>query len=302
MVRGDDRRHLAHQEPRDGLLVALALEHPGEAGEVRVEPVLRGVPLGRLAEVADHLVDVVLEVRDLTRRLDVDRARQVALRHGCRNVCDRAQLCCQRLGQLVDVVGQALPHAGDALDLRLAAELPFGADFLRDARHFGREGGELIDHRVDRPCELRYLTLGRHGDLLGEIALGDRGRHVCDRAHLVGEVVRQQVHVLGQVLPGARDACDLGLPAETAFGADLAGDSRHFGGERRELVDHRVDRVLELEHFPLHVHGHLLGEVAVRDRGRHGRDVAHLLGDVKTMKFTFSVRSFHVPDTPSTAA
>ena len=112
----------------DRLLVALALQHSGEAGEVRVEPVLRGVALRRLAQVADHLVDVVLEVRDLAGRLDGDRSRQVALGHGRRDVRDRAELRRQRLGELVDVLGQPLPDARDALDLRLDAELALGAD------------------------------------------------------------------------------------------------------------------------------------------------------------------------------
>ena len=154
VMGGDERRHLAHQQPGDRLLVALALQHPGEAGEVRVEPVLRGVALGRLAQVADHLVDVVLEVRDLAGRLDRDRAGQVALGHRRRHVRDRAQLRRQRLGELVDVVGQALPHAGDALDLSLDAELALGADLLGDAGDLGGEGRELVDHRVDRPGEL----------------------------------------------------------------------------------------------------------------------------------------------------
>ena len=39
----------------------------------------------------------------------------------------------------------------------------------------------------------------------------------------------------------------LGLAAELALGADLAGDARHLGGEGVQLVDHRVDGVLELE-------------------------------------------------------
>ena len=280
MVRGDDRRHLAHQEPRDGLLVSLALEHPGEAGEVRIEPILGGVPLGRLSEVADHLVDVVLEVRDLARRLDIDRARQVALRDGRRDVCDRAELRRQRLGELVHVVGQALPHAGDAFDLRLPAKLPFGADFLRDAGHLGGERRELVDHRVDRPCELSHLALGRDGDLLREIALRDRGRHVRDVPHLVGEVVGKGVDVLGQPAPGAGDAFNLRLAAQLALGPDLAGDARDLGGERAELVDHRVDGLLQLEHLALHVHSDLPREVAVRDRGRDGRDVSHLAGEV----------------------
>ena len=47
--------------------------------------------------------------------------------------------------------------------------------------------------------------------------------------------------------PRAADALHLGLAAELAFGADLARDARDLVRERRELVDHRVDRVLQLE-------------------------------------------------------
>ena len=39
----------------------------------------------------------------------------------------------------VDVVGQVLPGAADAFDLRLAAELAFRADLARHARHFRGE-------------------------------------------------------------------------------------------------------------------------------------------------------------------
>ena len=56
-----------------------------------------------------------------------------------------------------------------------------------------------------------------------------------------------QVDAVGQVLPGAGDALDLGLAAELALGADLAGDAGDFGGEAVELVDHRVDGVLQLQ-------------------------------------------------------
>src|SRR6266581_3773799 len=48
------------------------------------------------------------------------------------------------------------------------------------------------------------------------------------------------------------------LPAELPLGADFARDARHLGGERPELVDHRVDRVLQLQDLALHVHGDLL--------------------------------------------
>ena len=38
----------------------------------------------------------------------------------------------------------------------------------------------------------------------------------------------------------------VGLAAELAFGADLAGHARDLGGEGAELVHHRVDGVLQL--------------------------------------------------------
>ena len=45
----------------------------------------------------------------------------------------------------------------------------------------------------------------------------------------------------------------LRLAAELAFGADLAGHARDFRGEGRELLDHRVDGLLELQDLALHV-------------------------------------------------
>src|ERR671910_798422 len=48
-----------------------------------------------------------------------------------------------------------------------------------------------------------------------------------------------------------------------ALGADLAGDAGDLRGEAVELVDHRVDGVLELEDLAPDVDGHLLGQVAV---------------------------------------
>ena len=53
-----------------------------------------------------------------------------------------------------------------------------------------------------------------------------------DVAQLDRQVAGHQVDVVGQVLPRAGDAGHDGLAAELAFGADLAGDAGHFGGER----------------------------------------------------------------------
>ena len=126
----------------------------------------------------------------------------------------------------------------------------------------------------------RNLALHIDGDLLGQVALGHGLGHVGDVAHLVGQVAGHRVHGVGQVLPGAGHAFHLGLPAELALGADLAGHARHFRGERPQLIDHRVDGVLQLQHFALHVGGDLLRQVAVGDGRRHLGDVADLAGEV----------------------
>ena len=117
--------------------------------------------------------------------------------------------------------------------LGLAAELAFGADLARHARHFRGEAVELVHHRVDGVLELEDLALHVDGDLARKVAAGDGGRHFRDVADLRGEVARHRVDVVGEVLPGAGDARHLGLAAELAFGADLAGDARDFGRRRR---------------------------------------------------------------------
>src|SRR5438045_4005252 len=78
---------------------------------------------------------------------DGDLLAEVAVRDGGRDLRDVAHLVGQVAGERVDVVGQVLPHAADALDVRLAAELALGTDLLRDARHLGRERAQLVDHR-----------------------------------------------------------------------------------------------------------------------------------------------------------
>ena len=112
----------------------------------------------------------------------------------------------------------------------------------------------------------------------------------------------EDVDVVGQVLPRAGDAADLGLAAELALGADLLRDARHLRGEGAELIDHDVDRALQLEDLALGVDGDLLRQVAVGDGGRDVGDVAHLVVRFAARTLTLSVRSFHVPETPRTSA
>ena len=148
-------------------------------------------------------------------------------------------------------------------------------------RDFAGEAVELVDHRVERVLQLENFALHVDGDLLRQVAVGHGGRDVGDVADLAGEVRGHRVDVVGEVLPGAGHAGHLGLAAELAFGADFAGHAADFAGEAVELVDHRVDGVLQLENLAAHGDGDLLRKVAVGDGRGHVGDVAHLRGEVR---------------------
>ena len=235
---------------------------------------------GEAVELVDHGVDGVLELEDFALHVDGDLFGKIALGDRGGHFGDVADLAGQIVGHQVDVVGQVLPGAGDAFDARLAAELAFGADFAGDARHLRGEAVQLVDHHVDGVLELEDLALHLDGDLLGQVAASHGGGHFGDVADLAGQVGRHGVDVVGQVLPGAGDALHLRLAAELAFGADLAGDARHFRGERAELLDHRVDDLADAQEFaaqraPVDFDGHRLGEIALGDRAD---DAGHFRG------------------------
>lgn len=176
--------------------------------------------------------------------------------------------------KLVDVVGEVLPNTGDLRGLGLAAELSLDPDLAGHPGHLRGEPIELIDHRVDRVLQLEELALDIGGDLLAQVTVGHRRSHFCNVAHLSGEVARHQVDVVGQVLPDAadldRDGCRL---AKLALGPDLAGHASQLRDEPVELVHHRVDRVLELQHLAVDVRGDLLAQVSAGDRAD---DALHL--------------------------
>jgi hypothetical protein len=164
--------------------------------------------------------------------------------------------------------------------LRLTAQLALGADLLGHASHFAGEGVQLVHHDVDGVLQLQDLALHVHGDLLGQVALRHRGGDFGDVADLTGQVGRHEVHVVGQILPGAGHALHLGLAAQLALGADLARHPGDFAGEGVQLVHHDVDGVLQLQNLALHVHGDLAAQVAVGHRRGHFGDVAHLTRQV----------------------
>ena len=110
-------------------------------------PSLPSVPTSRATRVTSEAKElswstmvlmVVLQLEDLALDRDGDLLREVAVRDRRRDVGDVAHLAGEVRRHHVDVVGEVLPDAGDALHLGLAAELAFRADLARDARHLAR--------------------------------------------------------------------------------------------------------------------------------------------------------------------
>ena len=72
MVRRDKWCELRHNELRHRFQILLALHHPREFREVGLQPVLLGILIGGRLQIRDHLVQVVLELVQLSLRFDRD--------------------------------------------------------------------------------------------------------------------------------------------------------------------------------------------------------------------------------------
>src|SRR5262249_8562133 len=144
---------------------------------------------------------------------------------------------------------------GDALDLRLAAELSIGADLACDAGDLRRERAQLIDHPVDdrgRPQELALdlspPDLKRH--LLGEVARRDRADDAADLVRGLYEVRDEPVDRFHAGRPGAARAAHLGALRELAFLADDAADALDLLNHHLVALDDVVDRLGDLAGDP----------------------------------------------------
>src|SRR5438105_11066550 len=200
-------RHARHV----GLATQLALraDLPGNADHLG----------GEGAQLIDHRVHGGLEVADLAPGRDRDLARELSVGDRGGHQRDVSDLRGEVPGERIHALGQVLPGAGDPRDLRLPAELSFGADLAGHPRHLRGEGAELIDHLVDGFLQLQDLAPGRNGDLPGEVATRHRRGDQRDVAHLAGQVAGEHVDVVGQVIPDAADAPHLRLRSQRARGA-----------------------------------------------------------------------------------
>src|SRR5204862_219380 len=100
-----------------------------------------------------------------------------------------------------------------------------------------------VHHRVHGRLQLQDLAERGHRDLLRQVTVGHRGRHLCDVAHLAGQVGGHEVDIVGEVLPGTGDPGYLRLAAQLALGAHLPGhpcDGAHLVGQ---VGGHLVDVV-----------------------------------------------------------
>ena len=276
----DERHELGQQKPAHGDEIALTLQHVGETRQVRLQPVLLGVPVGREPQIVDHRVDVVFELRHLTSSVDLNGTGQVPLGH-CRGDLRygshlRRQVGCQQ----VHVAREILPGAGGTGNIGLAAKPAFHAHFTRHARDLIGKRRQRARHVVEGVGERRHLPSGLHGQALLEIAVGDGGHDLHDPPHLLREIGGHDVDVVGQVLPRAAHALNLSLATQPSIRAHFPRHARHLGGEGVELVDHRVDRVLQLEDLALHVDRDLAGQISAGDgRGDLG-NVSDLGGQI----------------------
>src|SRR5439155_66099 len=207
-------------------------------------------------------------------------AAQVAVRDRRHDAGDTANLIGQVACHQVHAIGEVFPRSGDSLHLRLAAQLALRTDLASHPGDFRSERVELVDHDVDRVLQFEDLALDLDRDLLGEVALLNGRGDLSDVANLGGQIGRQLVDVVGEILPGARRTQHICLATQASLGADLASHPGDLAGKGVQLVDHAVDRVLQIEDLAADVDGDLLGEVAPGDGGGHPRDVADLTCEI----------------------
>ena len=201
----------------DRAQLSLTLQHARKARQICLQPILFRVAVGGQTEIVDHGIDVVFQLGDFAAGIHLNGPRQIALGHGRRDFGDGAHLVGQVVGQQVDVASKILPRSSGAWHVGLSTQTAFHTDFASDSRNLIRESGEGSCHVVDGFCQCRNFALGVHREFLGKVAVGD-GRHDFDNAaHLLGEVHRHDVDVVGEILPRSSDARNLRLSFSVAL-------------------------------------------------------------------------------------
>jgi hypothetical protein len=162
VLHTDHRRQLGQDQLSHRHQVLLALQHARELRQVCLQPILLGVFFRGVAQITNHLIDVVLERCDLAERLHLNTACEVALGHRSGDFGDRAHLRGQIGGELVDVVGQVAPGSGGAWHVGLSAELSFATDLACHRGDLGGKRGQGVNHFIDRVRQRGDLAFRFH--------------------------------------------------------------------------------------------------------------------------------------------
>ena len=146
--------------------VALALHHPGEARQVRVQPVLL-----RVASVVSRRLAIIWLMLSLSSATSPCASTVIyRVRSPCVTAVETsaiARTCVVSVaGELVHVVGEARQTPDTPSTCAWPPSLPSVPDLARDARHLGGERAQLVDHGVDRLLELEHLAADVDRDLL----------------------------------------------------------------------------------------------------------------------------------------
>jgi len=119
-----------------------------------------------------------------------------------------------------------------------------------------------LAHRFDR-------------EVLFEIAMATAGHHLDDARAPAPSGWRHHVDCVGQIRPRAGNP-GTAAGRRAAFVPTSTRHTGHFRGEGIELINHRVDGVLQLEDFRPSRPTVICAEVAAARRRCHLGDVAHL--------------------------
>src|SRR5262249_36828187 len=93
---------------------------------------------------------------------------------------------------------------------------------------------------------------------------------------LSSKVRGHEIDVIGKVFPHPSDPGNLCLTTEVSFGTDFTSYTSHFRSKRPQLIDHRIDGVLELSNFPFDINGNLSREVSIGYRSSYCSNVSDL--------------------------
>ena len=86
----------------------------------------------------------------------------------------------------------------------------------------------MLHHRVDGFFELENFTADIHGNLSGQVSVGDGDGHLSDIADLTGKVRGHPVDVVREVLPGSGHTKHFCLTTQLSVCSHFTRDARHF--------------------------------------------------------------------------